>query len=70
MVEGETVIVTGGAGGIGKATVRRLLATGRSVFVIDVDAKALEALQSDLGADGRLEAMCADVRTSSTSSRR
>jgi NAD(P)-dependent dehydrogenase (short-subunit alcohol dehydrogenase family) len=62
MVEGETVIVTGGAGGIGKATVRRLLETGRSVFVVDVDAKALDALASDLGAGKRLDAVCADVK--------
>src|SRR5690242_14942695 len=62
MVEQETVIVTGGAGGIGKATVRRLLETGRSVFVIDLDAKALDALLLDLAAGERLDGICVDVK--------
>jgi NAD(P)-dependent dehydrogenase (short-subunit alcohol dehydrogenase family) len=37
MVETGTVIVTGGAGGIGKAIVRRLLDMGLSVFIVDAD---------------------------------
>ena len=37
MVEASTAIVTGGAGGIGKATVRRLAGQRLSVFVVDAD---------------------------------
>jgi NAD(P)-dependent dehydrogenase (short-subunit alcohol dehydrogenase family) len=62
MVEGETVIVTGGAGGIGKATVRRLLATGRSVFAIDLDAAALDTLLAEHAAGERLDGLCVDVK--------
>ncbi|MFO1080091.1 MAG: SDR family NAD(P)-dependent oxidoreductase [Reyranellaceae bacterium] len=61
MVEGNTVVVTGGAGGIGRSTVRRLLADGYRVFAIDSDPRALEALLGDLGGDGRLDGLCADV---------
>ena len=43
MVETRTAIVTGGAGGIGKAIVRRLLDRGLSVFVIDADEGSLDS---------------------------
>lgn len=61
MVETKTAIVTGGAGGIGKATVRRLLDGGFSVFAIDANLDALDALRSDLAAVGRLEVWRGDV---------
>jgi NAD(P)-dependent dehydrogenase (short-subunit alcohol dehydrogenase family) len=62
MVETKTAIVTGGAGGIGKATVRRLLDSGFSVFAIDANPDALDALRSDLAsAVGRLEVWRGDV---------
>ena len=61
MVEGRAIVVTGAAGGIGRSTVRRLLADGFDVFAIDSDQRALEALLGDLGGDGRLDGVSADV---------
>jgi NAD(P)-dependent dehydrogenase (short-subunit alcohol dehydrogenase family) len=40
--EGRGVIVTGGASGIGAATVRRFLAEGAHVAVVDHNGAALE----------------------------
>jgi NAD(P)-dependent dehydrogenase (short-subunit alcohol dehydrogenase family) len=62
MVEAGTAIVTGGAGGIGKATVRRLLDMGLSVFIVDADEKSLDAILSEFGpSSGRLDGCRADV---------
>jgi len=47
-VEGKTALVTGGARGMGAATVRRLVAEGANVVVADVNIAAAEALASDL----------------------
>jgi NAD(P)-dependent dehydrogenase (short-subunit alcohol dehydrogenase family) len=48
-LEGQIAIVTGGAGGIGSATCRKLAAEGASVVVADVDPPAAEALAAELG---------------------
>jgi NAD(P)-dependent dehydrogenase (short-subunit alcohol dehydrogenase family) len=62
MVEAGTAIITGGAGGIGKATVRRLLDMGLSVFIVDVDAQSLDSILSEFGTvSGRLDGCRADV---------
>jgi NAD(P)-dependent dehydrogenase (short-subunit alcohol dehydrogenase family) len=62
MVEAGTAIVTGGAGGIGKATVRRLLECGLSVFIVDADERSLDAVLAEFGAvSGRLDGCRADV---------
>ena len=62
MVETKTVIVTGGAGGIGKSTVRRLLDGGYCVFVIDANPGALDSLRSEFSAAAdRLDICIADV---------
>ena len=42
--------VTGGAGGIGRATAARLLADGAHVVLADIDARALESAHADLKA--------------------
>ncbi len=47
---GQVALVTGGAGGIGKATAVRLLRDGACVVLADIDAGALETAQAELGA--------------------
>ncbi|MCX4096790.1 SDR family NAD(P)-dependent oxidoreductase [Nocardia sp. alder85J] len=47
--EGEVVLVTGGAGGLGAATVRRLHAAGASVVIADLADDKASALAAELG---------------------
>lgn len=53
-------VVTGGASGIGAATVRRFAAEGAEVCILDIDLPAAEALAAELG-DGHF-ALQLDVR--------
>ncbi len=48
---GHIALVTGGAGGIGQATARRLLSEGACVVLADVDQAALDAAQDALSAE-------------------
>lgn len=50
VVDGGTAVLTGAAGGIGRATAHELVARGSSLVLIDKDADALEAVASDLRA--------------------
>jgi NAD(P)-dependent dehydrogenase (short-subunit alcohol dehydrogenase family) len=59
-LEGKVVVVTGGAMGIGRAVVERLLAEGSSVALVDVDANAVGATSDELASD-RLVGLVADV---------
>lgn len=45
---GHIALVTGGAGGIGKATAMRLLGEGACVVLADIDEKALETANDEL----------------------
>jgi NAD(P)-dependent dehydrogenase (short-subunit alcohol dehydrogenase family) len=46
---GRVAVITGGAGGIGRASAQRLAAEGASVVVVDLDADAGKALADELG---------------------
>jgi NAD(P)-dependent dehydrogenase (short-subunit alcohol dehydrogenase family) len=48
----RTVVVTGGAAGIGRAAVERFVAAGDHVVVLDRDAEALSSLEQELGVQG------------------
>jgi NAD(P)-dependent dehydrogenase (short-subunit alcohol dehydrogenase family) len=50
-IEGSGAIVSGGASGLGEATVRRLHELGAQVTITDVNAEKGEALASELGID-------------------
>lgn len=49
---GRTCIVTGGAGGLGSATVRRLCAEGGQVVIADIMLEPAQALAEDIRASG------------------
>lgn len=46
---GQTVVLTGAAGGMGRAITKALLESGRRIVLVDRDAKALEALAATGG---------------------
>lgn len=58
-LEGRSAIVTGGAGGLGSATVRRLAAAGMGVVVFDRDGDRAAELAKELG--DRAVAVAGDV---------
>ena len=57
----RSVVITGAAGGIGSALVRRFLARGARVYAADRGQEALGRLQTNLGAASRLSAAVLDV---------
>ena len=58
-IKGKVALVTGGASGLGAATVRALVARGASVVIADVNAAAGQALAAELGSNASFQA--ADV---------
>lgn len=62
-LEGASVIVTGGASGIGAEMVRAFAAQGSKIGFVDLDREKGEALADELAADGRTVAFQAcDLR--------
>lgn len=59
-LSGKTCIVTGGASGIGAATVRRFVAEGAQVLIADHNVQAAETLAGEFG--NSVVAMSCDVR--------
>ncbi len=60
-MEPRTAVITGGAQGIGKAVVRRLLGKGIYVFIADVDREAGEETALEYAALGSLRFVETDV---------
>lgn len=58
---GKVVIVTGGAGGIGKTTCCRFVEEGAKVAVLDLNRAAAEAVAAELSAKGVAKAYAADL---------
>ena len=51
-IDGQAAIVTGAAGGIGRATALRLADAGVSIVAVDLDADALDSLAAEITAAG------------------
>jgi len=61
-LEGKKAIVTGGAGGIGRATSLAMAAEGAAVAVVDLNGEAAEAVAAEIReAGGTAIALAADV---------
>ena len=52
MLDGRIALVTGGADGIGAATVRRLAAEGATVVVTDINGEGAAQLAAEVGGIG------------------
>ena len=59
--EGRQFVVTGGAGGIGRACARDLLSRRANVMLVDIDAARLEAAAAELGGGIRLSTFAGDL---------
>ncbi len=61
-LKNRTVLVTGGASGIGEAIVREFVGQGSRVGFIDIDIEASKELLASLPADARVQFEQADLR--------
>ena len=60
-LEGQVAVITGGASGIGRATVLRFLAEGAAVVVGDLNADVAKDLVAEAGEPDRLAFIRTDV---------
>jgi 3-oxoacyl-[acyl-carrier protein] reductase len=62
LLDGKTAVVTGGAQGLGLATVEAFVEAGARVVVADLDLIAAEAVAASLDGRGSVEAVRCDVQ--------
>ncbi|KAI5924513.1 hypothetical protein F4810DRAFT_127668 [Camillea tinctor] len=60
-LSGTVVLVTGGAGGLGKVIAKAYLDAGASVAICDINAERLSQTESELSATGRFFAQATDI---------
>jgi NAD(P)-dependent dehydrogenase (short-subunit alcohol dehydrogenase family) len=60
-LQGKVAVVTGGAGGIGRALCEEFLAEGMKVVVSDIEAHAVDATVAELGQQGEITGAVTDV---------
>jgi 3-oxoacyl-[acyl-carrier protein] reductase len=60
-LQGRVAIITGGAQGIGLATAQRMLRSGATVVLWDIDAARLDTARAELDAPGRVGIACVEL---------
>ena len=60
-MQNKVVIITGGSGGLGRGTAKRLLEEGAAVVLVDIDPAGLDAAAKKLDAGDRVLTVKADV---------
>lgn len=63
--DGQTALITGGAGGLGMACAQRFLSEGAFVVLADHTIEAAKEAAEELGVPGRVRAMAVDVTNAS-----
>jgi citronellol/citronellal dehydrogenase len=64
---GQTVVITGGASGIGRCTAHELAVLGADVAIVGRNLDKLEAVQAEIRSDGgRVSIHTADIRDEAT----
>lgn len=58
---GKRVLITGGAGGVGRAVAERMVAQGARVLIADRGELELRGVTEAIGKDGEIEAVTADL---------
>jgi L-fucose dehydrogenase len=66
---GQSVLITGAARGIGRATAQAFVAAGAKVSLLDRDSSAVAAAANELGGEGETQALVADVTSSAAVAR-
>lgn len=61
ILTGKTCLVTGGAGGLGKAIATQFLEAGANVVICDVNEERLQATSNELSPKGPLNAIKTDI---------